>query len=222
MIRYDITPSGLKYVQGKLKGAEDKVPRVIKNAINHTAKTARKELAAGVKASYTVKSGGFNSRMKIKNATMRNLSATIGVKGKTLTIGRFHTTAPKSGAKAEIVGKGLKPLALPLGERKTKSKGIAKTAKRALKFMKDPLRNLKKAGRGDKDKGKVARGFKRKGLIMQRETGARYPVKVLRSVSVPKMIEKVYKGERGVKGAMDPMIKKALHDEIESEIKKVI
>lgn len=223
MIRYDMTPSGLRYVQDRLKGAEDKIPRVIKNAINHTAKTARKELASGAQASYTVKSGGFNSRMKIKNATVRNLSATIGAKGKTLTIGRFHTTVPKSGAKADIAKSGLKPLRLELGEkREKKSKGIAGTVKGSLKSMKDPLRYLKKKARGDKDKGKVAWAFKRKGLIMQRETGARYPVRVLRSVSVPKMIEKVYKGERGIKGKLDPVIEKTLRDEIESEIKKVL
>ena len=207
MIQYNLTPSGLRYVLDRLKGAEDKVPRVIKNAINHTAKAARKGLASGAQASYTVKSGGFNSRMKIKNATMRNLSATISVKGKTLTIGRFHTTMPKSGAKADIVKTGLKPLRHRLdNEGKKKGRGIAGMTKRSLKSMKAPLRSLAKAARGDKDKGKVAWAFKRKGLIMQRETGARYPVRVLRSVSVPKMIEKVYQGERGVKGALDPVI----------------
>ena len=186
MIRYGIDRSDLQKLQASLRGAEKKIPRVIKNAINRTAKKARKELAAGAQASYTVKSGGFNSRMKVKNATMRNLSATIAVKGKTLTIGRFHTTAPRSGAKADIKKGGLKALKLPLGDKKDSS------------------------------------AFKRKGLIMQRMTGERYPVKVLRSVSVPKMLEKVYTGESGIKGALDPVIEKTLHDEIESEIRKVI
>lgn len=186
MIQYDIDRSDLQRVSESLRGAEKKVPRVIKNAINHTAKKAKKELAAGAQASYTVKSGGFNSRMKIKNATMRNLSATIGVKGKTLTIGRFHTTAPRSGGKADIKKGGLKALKLPLGDKRE------------------------------------SKAFKRKGLIMQRTTEERYPVKVLRSVSVPKMLEKVYTGESGIRGALDPLIEKTLRDEIESEIRKVI
>lgn len=92
MIQYGMDRKDLLYVQSKLRGAEEKAPRVIKNALNHTAKKARKELAAGVQAAYTVKSGGFNSRMKVKNATIRNPSAVIWVKDRTLTIGRFHTS----------------------------------------------------------------------------------------------------------------------------------
>lgn len=221
MIQYGMDRKDLMYVQGKLRGAEEKAPRVIKNALNHTAKKARKDLAAGVQAAYTVKSGGFNSRMKVKNATVRNPSAVIWVKDKTLTIGRFHTSVPKSGGKADIVRAGLKPLTLPLGKKK-KKKGKAGTIKRALKMMKAPLRSLKKIARSDKDEGKFAKAFKRKGLIMQRETGERYPVKVLRSVSVPKMMEKVYKGERGIRGALGPMLGKTLYEEVEAEIKKVI
>lgn len=186
MIRYELDQSDLQHVKNSLFLIEKKVPRVIKNAINHTAKWAKKELAAGMQASYTVKSAGLNSRIKIQNATMRNMCATIHVKDRTLTIGRFHTTAPKSGGKADIKKNGLKALKLPLSDKKE------------------------------------AKAFKRKGLIMQRTTEERYPVKALRSVSVPKMLEKVYQGEHGMKGALDPMIQKTLHDEIDKEIDKVI
>lgn len=182
MISYEVSKTDLKYVQGKLKGIEEKAPRVLKNAINHTAKQARKTLAAGVQGAYTVKSGGFNSRMKIQNATAGRLYAVVRSEGRTLTIKRFHTTTPASGARADIVKTGLKQI---LGPKKIKA-------------------------------------FKRKGLIMQRETAKRYPVKVLRSVSVPKMLEKVYKGERGMKGALSPVIEKTLHDEISAEIAKLI
>lgn len=221
MIQYGMDRKDLLYVMSRLKGVEEKAPRVIKNALNHTAKKARKELAAGAQASYTVKSGGFNSRMKVKNATMRNPTAVIWVKDRTLTIGRFHTSAPKSGGKADIVRAGLKPLTLPLGGSK-KKKNRAGGVKRSLKMLKAPLRSLKKLVRNNKDEGKFAKAFKRKGLIMQRETGERYPVKVLRSVSVPKMMEKVYKGERGIRGALEPVLGKTLYEEVETEIKKVI
>ncbi len=66
------------------------------------------------------------------------------------------------------------------------------------------------------------KAFKRGGLIMQRRGPERLPVKVLRSNSVPKMVEKVYKGERGLKGALDEPIKKSLHDNISAEIAKLI
>lgn len=182
MITYEVSKADLEYVQSKLKGMEEKAPRVFKNAINHTAKQARKKLAAGAQGAYTVKSGGFNSRMKIQNATVGNLQAVIRSIGKTLTITRFHTTAPASGARADIVKTGLKQI---LGKLKIKA-------------------------------------FKRKGLIMQRKTDKRYPVQVLRSVSVPKMLEKVYKGERGIEGELAPVIERTLHDEIEAEVAKLI
>ena len=44
----------------------------------------------------------------------------------------------------------------------------------------------------------------------------------IRSVSVPKMLEKVYEGERGMEGALAPVIKRTLHDEIAAEVAKLI
>ena len=102
MITYEVDKADIRYVLKKLKGIETKAPRVFKNAVNHTAKAARKKMAAGAQESYTVKSGGFNSRMKIQNATVGNLSAVIRSQDRTLTITRFHTTVPKyQGIQAE-------------------------------------------------------------------------------------------------------------------------
>lgn len=182
MISYEISREDLRYVQRKLKRIETEAPKAFKNAINHTAKEARKKLAAGAQGAYTVKNGGFNSRMRIQNATNTKLYAVIRSKDKPLTITRFHATAPKSGGKADIVKSGLKEL---IGPRQIKA-------------------------------------FKRGGLIMQRKSADRYPVKVLRSVSVPKMLEKVYEGERGIEGALGPEIQRTLHDEIRKEVRKLI
>ncbi|MCI9020762.1 MAG: hypothetical protein HFH32_08495 [Eubacterium sp.] len=182
MISYEISREDLRYVQRRLKRIETEAPKAFKNAINHTAKEARKKLAAGAQGAYTVKNGGFNSRMRIQNATNTKLYAVIRSKDKPLTITRFHATAPKSGGKADIVKSGLKELIGP----------------------------------------KQIKAFKRGGLIMQRKSADRYPVKVLRSVSVPKMLEKVYEGERGIEGALGPEIQRTLHDEIRKEVRKLI
>lgn len=182
MISYEISREDLRYVQKRLKRIETEAPKVFKNAINRTAKEARKKLAAGAQGAYTVKNGGFNSRMRIQNATNTKLYAVIRSKDKPLTITRFHATAPKSGGKADIVKSGLKQLIGP----------------------------------------KQIKAFKRGGLIMQRKSADRYPVKVLRSVSVPKMLEKVYEGERGIEGALGPDIQRTLHDEIKKEVHKLI
>ena len=182
MISYEISREDLRYVQRRLKRIETEAPKAFKNAINHTAKEARKKLAAGAQGAYTVKNGGFNSRMRIQNATNTKLYAVIRSKDKPLTITRFHATAPKSGGKADIFKSGLKVLIGP----------------------------------------KQIKAFKRGGLIMQRKSADRYPVKVLRSVSVPKMLEKVYEGERGIEGALGPEIQRTLHDEIRKEVRKLI
>ena len=182
MISYEISREDLRYVQRRLKRIETEAPKAFKNAINHTAKEARKKLAAGAQGAYTVKNGGVNSRMRIQNATNTKLYAVIRSKDKPLTITRFHATAPKSGGKADIVKSGLKELIGP----------------------------------------KQIKAFKRGGLIMQRKSADRYPVKVLRSVSVPKMLEKVYEGERGIEGALGPEIQRTLHDEIRKEVRKLI
>lgn len=182
MISYEISREDLRYVQKRLKRIETEAPKAFKNAINHTAKEARKKLAVGAQGAYTVKNGGFNSRMRIQNATNTKLYAVIRSKDKPLTITRFHATAPKSGGKADIVKNGLKELIGP----------------------------------------KQIKAFKRGGLIMQRKSADRYPVKVLRSVSVPKMLEKVYEGERGIEGALGPEIQRTLHDEIRKEVRKLI
>ena len=57
---------------------------------------------------------------------------------------------------------------------------------------------------------------------MQRKTKDRFPLKVLRSNSVPKMLEKVYSGERGIEGELAPVIQRTLHDEIKKEIEKLM
>ncbi len=123
--------------------------------------------------------------MKIQNATAGRLYAVIRSEGRTLTLKRFKTSAPKkSGAKADVVKTGLKQIR---GQWKT---------------------NAFKS--------------KKKGLIMQRETKTKYPVHVLRSVSVPKMLEKVYLGDRGIEGDLAPVIERTLHDEIAAEVAKLI
>ncbi len=182
MITYEVNQADLNYVRKRLDQIGSKGPTVIKNALNKTAKEARKKLASGAQSAYTVKSGGFNSRMKIKNATVSSLEAEITSQDRPLTLIRFRYTAPKGGGRADITNSGYKAL--------TSSKG--------------------------------GKAVKRKGLMMHRTAARRLPVKVLRSNSVPKMLEKVYEGDRGIEGELQPVIAKSLHDEIRAQIAKLV
>lgn len=191
LIKIEVNEADIKWAQKKLKGMETKAPRVLKNAINHTAKKARKGLMDGAQRRYAIKNAGFNSRVKIYNATNTKLSASVYARDRTLTLPRFHTTSPKSGVKSEVVkGSGLKEVVSRRGD----------TEIRAFR----------------------AKGGKADGLIVQRRTVARYPMKVLRSISVPKMLEMVYHGGGGISAAMEPEIKRTFRDEVEKEIAKLV
>ena len=60
------------------------------------------------------------------------------------------------------------------------------------------------------------------GRIVQRETKKRYPLRVIVSNSVPKMVEKIYEGERGGQGDMQPFIEKTLHEKVMEQVEKVL
>ena len=195
LIKIEVNESDIKWAQKKLKGMETKAPRVLKNAINHTAKKARKSLMEGAQRRYTVKNAGFNSRIKIYKATNTKLSASVYARDRTLTLPRFHTTSPKSGVKSEVLkGSGLKEVVSRRGSSESNGEIHAFRAK----------------------------GGKAAGLIVQRRTVARYPLKVLRSISVPKMLEMVYLGRGGISEALEPEIKRTFRDEVKKEIAKIV
>lgn len=93
-------------VKKKLGDLKDKSPRVAAKALNKTAKDARKKLAERAREAYTVKTGGFNSSMKIKAATAGNLDAIIRSNGSPLLLTSFSYRARKGAAAAAQVVKG--------------------------------------------------------------------------------------------------------------------
>lgn len=210
MIKYEIDKDDLRHVQKALKGIEKGSETAIMRAVNNTAKKARKKLLEGVNKSYTVKAGGFNSRIKIRNATRSRLYAEITSKGRPLTLKRFKTSTRKdSGTKADVTKSGLKPLISTGGKA-----GIKASVRKVV----DKFKGRKRASSNYQIKAFKAKG----GLIMQRKTSDRYPVKVLRSVSAPKMLESVYKGSKNIKQELRPVVQETLHEEIQKEIDKLL
>ena len=70
--------------------------------------------------------------------------------------------------------------------------------------------------------GSGTKAFKKKGQILQRQTQESYPLRVMYSNSIPKMIEKVYKGERGANRAIKQTINDKLHLHISQEVAKLV
>lgn len=115
----------LARVQKKLGSMSAKAPRAVRDAVNHTATTARVRLLRAAQQRYTVKAGGFKSDAQITRATLATLTAWIRSKGSTLPVTSYHATHPKSGVKAEVVkGSGLKPIVNSDGIKAFMAKGV--------------------------------------------------------------------------------------------------
>lgn len=68
----------------------------------------------------------------------------------------------------------------------------------------------------------IPSGGKAAGLMAQRRGSSRFPIKVLYGNSVPKMVEKIWEGERGGQGDMEQKVKERLHEELMAEIAKIM
>lgn len=118
MIAITADPQDLELVLSKLEGAKKQAPKAIRTALNDTAVTARKLLAQHAQKRYTVKDAGFNKHTRVRKATLSKLEAAISVQGTPMTQPRYHTTAPKSGVKTEVLkGSGLQELVNQAGNK---------------------------------------------------------------------------------------------------------
>lgn len=68
----------------------------------------------------------------------------------------------------------------------------------------------------------MAAGGKVAGLYVQRETRERYPLRALHANSVPIMVRKIYEGERGGQGNLEPYIQKLLYKNLSQQIDKIL
>ena len=79
----------LSQVERQLGAMKEKAPKVLKLAVNDTARKARSRLAKEAQKTYTVKAVGFNRVMNIRRATNGNPVAVIHAKGKKIPMGKF-------------------------------------------------------------------------------------------------------------------------------------
>lgn len=171
MIVVAADPKDLELVLSKLEGAKKQAPKAIRTALNDTAATARKLLAQHAQQRYTVKNAGFNRHAEIQKATLAKLEAAIRVQGAPLTQPRYHTTAPKSGVKTEVLkGEGLQELVNQARNKAfiQKVDGVNLVLQRVKKYK-------KATKRGESEE-------------------YRYPLHSAHGPSVSKMLEKVYQG----------------------------
>lgn len=159
MISFEVEKDAIAKISKNLSEVYMKSPQALKNAVNQTARQARKLLADKAKDAYTVKTGRFNKAMTIKNATTRNPTAIIIAKGSPMELKDFRVSPNKPGYN-------------PKGT--TRAKVYSSSVLKALE-----IRGIK-AFVVQFRSGHVS--------VAQRVGQDRLPIKTLYSTSVPKMI----------------------------------
>ena len=84
-----IEPINLEQVERRLGAMKAKAPKVLKLAVNDTARKARSRLAKEAQKTYTVKAAGFNRVMGIKLATNSKPVAVVYARDKKIPMGKF-------------------------------------------------------------------------------------------------------------------------------------
>ena len=81
MIEFEVDQTQFQRIELKLKDMKAKAPQALKNAVNATARDAKKDLADKAKETYAVKSPRFKKAIAQKNATASNPTATLKITG---------------------------------------------------------------------------------------------------------------------------------------------
>lgn len=177
--------------------------KVLKNAVNATAKQAQAALVDKAQAEYAAKKGPLKRAATIKKGTDSKPEATIGVKGTTLELREFKTSAPKSGAKAKILNSST--LKLIQSQKGSEAKAFLATFK---------SRHTAIVQRQDGET------YRRDGAKRQAKYGRHIDmtrIKKLLSISFPKMV-----GGSAVLGELAPDIYDTLLENVNKEIRRVM
>lgn len=177
--------------------------KVLKNAVNATAKQAQAALVDKAQAEYAAKKGPLKRAATIKKGTDSKPEATITVKGATLELREFKTSAPKSGAKAKILNSST--LKLIQSQKGSKAKAFLATFE---------------SGHTAIVQRQDGETYRRDGAKRQAKYGRHIDmtrVKKLLSISFPKMV-----GGSAVLGELGPSIYDTLLENVNKEIRRVM
>ena len=75
ILRFEFDEDLLRTIEDALGSMKSESRRVLKNAVNDTARDAKKDLAKKAQETYAVKQGRFTKAMKTQNATERSPSS---------------------------------------------------------------------------------------------------------------------------------------------------
>ncbi len=159
LIQFEYDEEMLKAIEDALGDLKSEAPKVLKNAVNATAKQAKVKLAKKAKETYVVKQTRFTKAMATKNATNANPTATINITSEQLELKDMKVS--------------------PASYNPTKRPSVTK----AKVLLSSSLKGLE-AG----TKAFIVKFKNGHVSVAQRKTKARYPIKKLLSNSIPKMV----------------------------------
>lgn len=192
-------------IERKLGALSSEKYKVMKNAVNATAKKAKADLIAKAQAEYTAKKSPLNKATTKKNATTAKPEATITVKGQVLEVRDFKTTTPKTGARAKVLQSGnLKAIQ---SQKEHRAKAFLATFQSGHTAIVQRQEGQQYTDSASISRRKAEWGA---GTDMTR-------IKKLMSVSFPKMV-----GGSSVLGKIGPGILDDLKKNIQIEIRKVL
>ena len=168
LIRFEYDEAMLHVIEMALGNLKSESRKVLKNAVNATAKQAQADLAAKAKETYDVKKTRFTKAMGLRKATASRQEATITVTGEQLELHDFKSS-PSTYKSGRTQADAVKAKVLLSSAMKPLVKGDLKAF--LVKFQ----------------SGHVT--------IAQRKGESRVPIKKLLSNSIPKMVgnqDKVY------------------------------
>lgn len=103
LIRFEYDEAMLHVIEMALDNLKGESRKVLKNAVNATARQARKDLVSEAASVYTEKKAKINKTTKVKAATNAKPEATVNVKGPVQSLKEFKTSVSISGVKAKIL-----------------------------------------------------------------------------------------------------------------------
>ena len=92
ILRFEFDEDLLHTIEDALGSMKSESRRVLKNAVNDTARDAKKDLAKKAQETYAVKQGRFTKAMKTQNATLSDPTATINVTGEQMELKDFKVS----------------------------------------------------------------------------------------------------------------------------------
>ncbi len=159
-IQFEFDENLLKVIEDALGDLKGESRKVLKNAVNKTARQAKEALAEKAKETYVVKKTRFTKAMATKNATIAKPEATINITSAQLELKDFKVSPAtyKTGSNRPSV---------------TKAKVLLSSGMK-------PLASSNKAFLAKFSNGHVS--------VVQRRSKSRFPLKKLLSNSIPKMV----------------------------------